>query len=78
MKKEEVRRQGSDRSFSSQDKKAFKSWLTKVKRDGLQLSKVPPKFKTFEVCLASVKQGEALKYVPKSIMTQELYGSDQK
>ena len=73
VKKEEVRRQGSDRSFSSQDKKAFKSWLTKVKRDGFQLSKVPPKFKTFEVCLASVKQqGEALKYVPKSIMTQEL------
>jgi len=73
VRKEEVRRQVSDRSFSSQDKKVFKSWLTKVKRDGLQLSKVPRKFKTFEVCLASVKQqGEALKYVPKSMMTQEL------
>ena len=73
VKKEEVDRQGSERSFSSHDKKIFKSWLAKVRRDGLQLSKVPKKFKTYEMCVASVTQhGRALKHAPKSMITQEL------
>lgn len=44
-----------------------------VRESGLSLSRIPPKERTYELCLEAVKRtGTALQFVPKEIVTNEI------